>query len=97
MCQYAIYIYYRIPEHAETAAIFAAVIQIQQNLRKQGITAQLRHKQETPDTWMEIYESAAEPAALLAQLAECVAVHPVLPQPRHIEIFYPVASTQVQN
>lgn len=90
MQPYAIYIYYRIPEEAETAAIFAAVTQIQHTLRQQGVTAQLRHKQAHPDTWMEIYESDADPTALLAKLDTLVTAHPTLPQPRHLEIFYPV-------
>lgn len=92
MCMhpYAIYIYYRIPETAEVSTIFSAVTQIQHNLHMQGITAQLRHQQAQPDTWMEIYESNLDPAELLAKLDKLVTANPILPQPRHLEIFYPM-------
>lgn len=90
MQPYAIYIYYRITEEAETATIFAAVTHIQHTLRQQGITTQLRHQQTCPDTWMEIYESNLDPAELLAKLDKLVTANPILPQPRHLEIFYPI-------
>jgi hypothetical protein len=66
-----VYVYYRVA--ADTAEARAVIGSLMTDIAaRTGISGRLMARCEDPSTWMESYESIAEPALFLLALDECV-------------------------
>ena len=91
-----IFVYYRVPL-ANTQALLAAVLDMQQSLARQmSVSASLKRRPEEKDgcqTWMEVY--ARVPEDFLAALDKAVAEAGLMSQiedRRHIETFVDIVA-----